>query len=147
MHPIQTATKIKMGTLAMHRSKKPYVHAIMKNEALLDAEMEWGRMTPSPNEIVRGKDSAKRGGKKREKAAMNLPQVVAMALEICRNLPPYDTGSCRFLSQSAANTNPFNFQVLLSVVCHRCIMLSVDDRTGTTKTRRQGVPQYPGTAL
>jgi hypothetical protein len=27
----------------------------MKNEALLDAEMEWGRMTPSPNEIVRGK--------------------------------------------------------------------------------------------
>jgi len=41
-----------MGTLAMHRSKKPCVHAIMKNEALLDAEMEWGRMTPSPNEIV-----------------------------------------------------------------------------------------------
>ena len=52
MHPIQTVTKTKMGTLAMHRSKKLYVHAIMKNEALLDAEMEWGRMTPSPNEIV-----------------------------------------------------------------------------------------------
>jgi hypothetical protein len=55
MHPIQTVAKIKMGTLAMHRSKNPYVHAIMKNEALLDAEMEWGRMTPSPNEIVSGK--------------------------------------------------------------------------------------------
>ena len=70
---------MKMGTLAMHRSKKLYVHAIMKNEALLDAEMEWGRMTPSPNEIVRGKSGAKRGGKKRQKAAMNLPQFAAMA--------------------------------------------------------------------
>jgi hypothetical protein len=44
-------TKIKMGTLAMHRSEKPYVHATMKNEAFLDAEMEWGRMTPSPTTI------------------------------------------------------------------------------------------------
>ena len=55
MHPIQTVTKTKMGTLAMHRSKKLYVHASIKNEALLDAKMEWGRMTPSPNEIVRKK--------------------------------------------------------------------------------------------
>jgi hypothetical protein len=37
MHRIQTVTKTKIGTLAMHRSKKPYVHATMKNEALLDA--------------------------------------------------------------------------------------------------------------
>jgi hypothetical protein len=37
MHHIQTVTKIKMATLAMHRSEKPYVHATMKNEALLDA--------------------------------------------------------------------------------------------------------------
>jgi hypothetical protein len=37
MHPIQTVRKTKMGTLAMRRSKKPYVHATMKNEALLDA--------------------------------------------------------------------------------------------------------------
>ena len=51
MHPIQTVTKTKMGTLAMHRSKKLYVHASMKNEALLDAKMEWGRMTPSPTKI------------------------------------------------------------------------------------------------
>jgi len=31
MHPIQTVTKTKMGTLAMHRSKKLYVHASIKN--------------------------------------------------------------------------------------------------------------------
>jgi hypothetical protein len=40
--------------------------------------------TPSPNEIVREKSGAKRGGKKRQKAAMNLPQFAAMA---CGNLP------------------------------------------------------------
>jgi hypothetical protein len=34
--PIQTVRKTKMGTLAMHR-KKTYVHATMKNEALLGA--------------------------------------------------------------------------------------------------------------
>jgi hypothetical protein len=33
MHPIQTVTKTKMETPAMHRRKKPYVHATMKNEA------------------------------------------------------------------------------------------------------------------
>jgi hypothetical protein len=53
MHPFQTVTKIKMGTLAMHRSEKPYVHATMKNEAMLDAKMEWGRMTPSPKHSLR----------------------------------------------------------------------------------------------
>ncbi len=37
MHPIQTVTKIIIGTLATHRSEKPYVHATMKNEALLGA--------------------------------------------------------------------------------------------------------------
>jgi hypothetical protein len=37
MHPIQTVTKTKMGTLAMYRSKKLYVHATTKNEVLLDA--------------------------------------------------------------------------------------------------------------
>jgi len=41
-------------------------------------------MTPSPNEIVRGKSGAKRGGKKRQKAAMNLPQFAAM---VWGNLP------------------------------------------------------------
>ena len=51
--PIQTVTQIKIGTLAMHRSEKPYVHATMKNEPLLDAEMEWGRMTPSPKHSLR----------------------------------------------------------------------------------------------
>jgi len=40
--------------------------------------------TPSPNEIVRGKSGAKRGGKKRQKAAMNLPQFAAM---VWGNLP------------------------------------------------------------
>ena len=52
MHPIQTVTKTKIGTLATHQSKKLYVHATMKNEALLGAKIEWGSMTPSPNEIV-----------------------------------------------------------------------------------------------
>jgi hypothetical protein len=51
----------------------------MKNEAMLDAKMEWGRMTPSPNEIVREKSGAERSSKKRQKAAMNLPQFAAMA--------------------------------------------------------------------
>ncbi|MGH7991620.1 MAG: hypothetical protein ACREDS_15705 [Limisphaerales bacterium] len=37
---------------SIRRGKKLYVHANTKNEALLDAEMEWGRMTPSPNQIV-----------------------------------------------------------------------------------------------
>jgi hypothetical protein len=37
MHPIQTITKTKIGTLAMHRNEQPYVHATMKNEALLGA--------------------------------------------------------------------------------------------------------------
>jgi hypothetical protein len=41
-------------------------------------------MTPSPNEIVRVKSSAKRGGKKRQKAAMILPQLAAM---VRGNLP------------------------------------------------------------
>jgi hypothetical protein len=41
-------------------------------------------MTPSPNEIVRKKSGAKRGGKRRQKAAMNLPQFAAM---VCGNLP------------------------------------------------------------
>ena len=69
MHPIQTVTKTKIGTLAMHRSKKPYVHASIKNEALLDAKMEWGRMTPSPNEIVGKKvvrNVAAKSGKRRQ---------------------------------------------------------------------------------
>jgi hypothetical protein len=35
-------------------------------------------MTPSPNEIVGWKSSAKRGGKKRQKAATNLPPFSAM---------------------------------------------------------------------
>jgi len=60
------------------RSAKRNSDGFLKLESLTFFE------TPSPNEIVRGKDSAKRGGKKREKAAMNLPQVVAMARE---NLP------------------------------------------------------------
>jgi hypothetical protein len=85
MHPIQTVAKIKMGTLAMHRSKKPYVHAIMKNEALLDAEMEWGRMTPSPNNFVGKKRGVKTRGKLRQKATMNLPLFAAMTGGI---LPP-----------------------------------------------------------
>jgi hypothetical protein len=54
-------------------------------------------MTPSPNEIVREKSGAKHGGKKRQKAAMNLLQWCG---EICRSLPPYDTGSCRHLPHS-----------------------------------------------
>jgi hypothetical protein len=41
--------------------------------------------TPSPNEIVRKKRGSKPGGKKRQKAAMNLSQFVALT---CRLLPP-----------------------------------------------------------
>jgi hypothetical protein len=99
MHPIQTVTKIKMGTLAMHRSKKLYVHAIMKNEALLDAEMEWGRMTPSPNNFVGKKRGVKTRGKLRQKAAMNLPQFAATTGEI---LPPLAALCHRQLPEFAA---------------------------------------------
>jgi hypothetical protein len=41
----------------------------MKNEALLDVELEWGRMTPSPNEIVKKKtvrNVAAKSGKRRQ---------------------------------------------------------------------------------
>ena len=47
----------------MRRSKKPYVHATMKNEALLGAYFKWGTMTPSPNEIV-GKKTVRNGATK-----------------------------------------------------------------------------------
>ena len=32
----------------MHRGQNHTFPATVKNEALLDAEIEWGRMTPSP---------------------------------------------------------------------------------------------------
>jgi hypothetical protein len=99
MHPIQTVAKIKMGTLAMHRSEKPFVRAAMKNEALLDAEMELGRMTPSPNNFVGKKRGMKTRGKLRQKTAMNLPLFAAMTGEIfaatCRSLSPTVAGICR----------------------------------------------------
>jgi hypothetical protein len=43
-------------------------------------------LTPSPSEIVRKKNGTKRGGKKRQKAATNLPQFVALT---CRLLSPF----------------------------------------------------------
>ena len=37
IHPAEIVTEMKMRTFAMHRSKKLYVHATIKNEALLGA--------------------------------------------------------------------------------------------------------------
>jgi len=120
MHPIQTVAKIKMGTLAMHRSKKPYVHAIMKNEALLDAEMEWGRMTPSPNNFVGKKRGVKTRGKLRQKATMNLALFAAMTGEI---LPPLAALCHRQLPEFAAVrgavSSNFNFHLLATTVFRR----------------------------
>ena len=118
--PIQTVTKTKMGTSAMHRSDKPYVHAIMKNEALLDAEMEWGRMTPSPNNFVGKKRGVKTRGKLRQKAAMNLPLFAAMTGEI---LPPLAALCHRELPEFAAVrgavSSNFNFHLLATTVFRR----------------------------
>jgi hypothetical protein len=82
MHPIQMVTKTKIGTLATHRSKKLYVHATMKNEALLDAKMEWGRMTPSPTRFGREKCRPKPGDEKQQKATTNSSLFVASAPEV-----------------------------------------------------------------
>ena len=79
MHPIQTVAKIKMGTLAIHRSKKPYVHAIMKNEALLDAEMEWGRMTPSAENFVGKKRGVNARGQVEKKRRGNELAAICLA--------------------------------------------------------------------
>ncbi len=98
-----------MGTLAMHRSKKLYVHAIMKNEALLDAEMEWGRMTPSPNNFVGKKRGVKTRGKLRQKAAMNLPPLAALCH---RQLP-------EFAAVRGAVSSNFNFHLLATTVFRR----------------------------
>jgi hypothetical protein len=42
-----------------HRNGKLYVQPIIHIGGNADAENEWGRMTPSPNEIVWGKSAAK----------------------------------------------------------------------------------------
>jgi hypothetical protein len=47
-------------------TKKPYVQAATKIEALLDALIKWRSETPSPNEIVEEKSGAKRSDKKRQ---------------------------------------------------------------------------------
>jgi hypothetical protein len=44
-------------------------------------------MTPSPNEIVREKSGAKRGGKKRQKATTNLSLLSHPLLKFRRTLP------------------------------------------------------------
>ena len=95
MHPIQTVTKIKMGTLAMHRSKKLYVHAIMKNEALLDAEMEWGTddTIPEPNCSEKTRPEIKR-----QKAIKSGNKLAA----ICRIRSQKFAASCRLLSLALA---------------------------------------------
>jgi hypothetical protein len=49
----------KIGASITHRNKKPNIHAAMKNGALLDAEMEWGRMTPSPTHSRPKKEAQK----------------------------------------------------------------------------------------
>ena len=141
MHPIQTVTKTKMVTLAMHRSKKLYVHASIKNEALLDAKMEWGRMTPSPNEIVVGKSEAKRSDKKRQQTCRQLSLPL---IKNCRLLSLEIVASCRLYSVISSH---FNFHLLPAAVSRNRDILPVDDRNGTTKRRRQTIPQRPGTTL
>ena len=98
--PIQTVTKTKMGTSSMHRSRKLYIQPIVNNEGNADAKREWGRMTPSPNEIVGEKSGAKRSEKRRQKATTNLSPVVASARQ---KVSPFVARTCRFLSLSQRN--------------------------------------------
>ena len=82
---------------------------------------------------------------------MNLPLFAAMTGEIlpplaaiCHRQLPEFVAICRRLG---AVLSQLNLHLLLTVELLLWIILCVDDRTGTTKTRRQGVSQRPGTAL
>jgi hypothetical protein len=57
-------------------------------------------MTPSPNEIVGEKSSAKRSEKRRQKATANLSPVIASTHQ---KLSPFVARNCRFLSLSQRN--------------------------------------------
>lgn len=82
---------------------------------------------------------------------MNLPLFAAMTGEILpplaalghRQLPEF-VAICRRLG---AVSSQLNLHLLLTVKLLLWIILCVDDRNGTTKTRRQGVSQRPRTAL
>ena len=135
---------MKMRTFAMHRSKKLYVHASIKNEALLDAKMEWGRMTPSPNEIVGKKVVRNVAAKSGNEFAAICCNGVWKFAALCRLMTPAVAAICRIRGLISSH---FNFHLLLTTVFRHRAILSGDDRNGTTKTRRQGVPQHSGTAL
>ena len=84
-------------------------------------------------------------------AATDLPLFAAMTGEmlppiaaLCHRQLPEFVAICRKLG---AVSSQLNLHLLLTVEWLRWIILCVDDRNGTTKTRRQGVSQRPGTAL
>jgi hypothetical protein len=88
---MQCAAEPTIGIFIIRRIEKLYVHRARKDGVLLDARIKFRGQTPSPNEIVRENFCAKHGDKKRQKAAMILPQFAATA---CGNLPPF-AGICR----------------------------------------------------
>jgi hypothetical protein len=82
---------------------------------------------------------------------MNLPLFAAMTgkmlppfAAICHRQLPEFVAICRRLG---AVSSQLNLHLLLTVELLLWIILCVDDRNGTTKTRRQGVSQRSGTAL
>jgi len=79
--------------------------------------------TPTPTESGRKKHILKSRGKKRQKAATNLPQFVAMAREIlpplaafCHRQLPEFAAVCR---RRGAISSHFNFQLLATTVFRR----------------------------
>jgi hypothetical protein len=82
--------------------------------------MEWGRMTPSPNNFVGKKRDVKTRDKLRQKAAMNLPLFAALTGEI---LPPL-AALCHwqlpeFAAVRGTVSSNFNFHLLATTIFRR----------------------------
>ena len=104
--------------------------------------------TPSPTNFGRKKCELKPGDKKQRKVTTNLSLVVASAPEISSHLAAFcHWYSSPFVAKHGTVSSHFNFQLLPSMIFHRCVILAGDDRIGTTKRWRKTVPQHPGTAL
>jgi hypothetical protein len=121
---------IKNGTTATLSNGDPYVHGKGKSRGKRKPLIVIFWMTPSPNEIVGGKSSPKRSDKKRQRT--------------CRHLSLELVASSRLVS---AISTHFNFYMLSTQIFHQRVILSSDDRNGTTKRRRKTIPQHLGTAF
>ena len=101
-------------------------------------------MTPSPNEIVRKKAVRNVAAKSGNKFAAICCNGVWKFAALCRLMTPAVAAICRIRGLISSH---FNFHLLPTTVFRHRAILSGDDRNGTTKTRRQSVPQHLGSAL